>query len=177
MNKTSVLMSAAAIAICASSASFAMGLDNMYVGPQIAMSSASSSNTSEGSHLDTYGAVIGSQINDMFSADLNYLTEGSAYSIMVDGYFNRALSSKVTSRLGLGLGLAHENSQTTGDETTSTPTSNKLGYQAILEMDYSISDSLSLVTGYHYMTQQGAEDSEHANMFVIGAHYKLNATA
>jgi|GEM_PF-3114311 len=177
MNKTSVLMSAAAIAICASSASFAMGLDNMYVGPQIAMSSVSDNNTSDpNSTFRIYGAVIGSQINDMFSADLNYLTEGNAYSIMVDGYFNRALSSKVTSRFGLGLGLAHVNSQTrVGFDTV--PTSNKLGYQAILEMDYAVSDSLSLVTGYHYMTDNDAEDSEHANMFVIGAHYKLNATA
>ena len=102
MNKTSAILSVAALTLLSSTAALAMGT-NTYVGAQLGFTGYSTDDVNEVNNFNLYGAMIGTTIRDKFSADLNVVNQGAYMHGMADVYFNHALSSNITSRIGGGI--------------------------------------------------------------------------
>ena len=176
MKKTSVILSIAAISMLSSTAALAIGA-NTYVGAQIGMTSLQTENNTDTNNLNLYGAMIGTTVRDMFSADINFVNQGNYFHAMADMYYNHSLSPKITSRLGGGVGVIHFN------ETDSTnavfidggdqDATSKFAYQGAFELDYSVSDTLGFFSGYHYVGWQDSNTDQHANEYLFGMHYFL----
>jgi hypothetical protein len=165
MNKTSVIMSVTTLAIALSSTAMALGSNN-YVGAQVGMTSTSGDNSSTDNNFNLYGFMFGTSIRDNINVDLNVVNQGTYYHAMVDAYFNHALSSNVTSRIGAGAGGIHINENGGVDATT------KFAWQAAVEMEYSVNPTLGFFSGYHYVAWSNEGDT-HANEYMIGMHYYI----
>ena len=62
MNKTSVILSVAALTLLSSTAALAIGT-NTYVGAQLGMTSVQSENNTDANNLNLYGAMIGTTVD------------------------------------------------------------------------------------------------------------------
>ena len=175
MNKTSVILSVAALTLLSSTAALAMGT-NTYVGAQLGMTSMQTENDTVSNDLNLYGAMIGTTIRDNFSADLNLVNQGNYFHGMVDVYFNHALSSNITSRLGAGIGAIHFNEGNNSefvDDSSNNDATTKFAYQGALELEYSVNDTLGFFSGYHYVGWSDSYSDQHANEYLFGMHYYL----
>ena len=175
MNKTSAILSVAALTLLSSTAALAIGT-NTYVGAQLGMTSVQSENNTDANNLNLYGAMIGTTVRDNFSADINFVNQGNYFHAMADMYFNHALSSNITSRLGGGVGVIHFNETAAvnplidGGDNEAT---SKFAYQGAFELDYSVSDTLGFFSGYHYVGWKDSNTDQHANEYLFGMHYFL----
>ena len=168
MKKTTVLLSATTLALCASSAGF--GLSDLNFGPQMGYSTEQSSTISEG-HLDNaYGFVGSVNLNDSFSADLNYINEGIYSSGIADVYYVRHFTDKLISQYGLGAGIYHQNS--VADENASSES--EFAYQGALVTEYRVNESIGFNTSYHYLLYKDIPSKTHIDQFMIGINYYLN---
>lgn len=166
MNKTSAILSVAALTLLSSTAALAIGT-NTFVGAQVGLTGSSDDNFSKENNFNLYGAMVGTTIRDNFSADLNIVNQGEYFHGMADVYFNRALSSNVTSRIGGGIGAIYFKSQ--GDTDSET----KFAYQGIAELEYSVNESLGFFSGYHYVSYSSNDNGNYANEYLFGMHYYL----
>ena len=167
MNKTSAILSVAALTLLSSTAALAMG-SNTYVGAQVGFTGFADDSNSDTNNFNLYGAMVGTTIRDNFSADLNVVNEGTYLHGMADVYFDHALSSNITSRLGGGIGAIYFKSQGPNDSET------KFAYQGIAELDYSVNDTLGFFSGYHYVSYSSDNDNgDYANEYLFGMHYYL----
>ena len=166
MNKTSAILSVAALTLLSSTAALAMGT-NTYVGAQLGFTGYSTDDVNEVNNFNLYGAMIGTTIRDKFSADLNVVNQGAYMHGMADVYFNHALSSNITSRIGGGIGAIYFRSQVDTDSRT------EFAYQGAAELEYSVNDTLGFFSGYHYVAWNNNENGSHANEYLFGMHYYL----
>ena len=167
MNKTSAILSVAALTLLSSTAALAMGT-NTYVGAQLGLTGQASENFNKENNFNLYGAMVGTTIRDNFSADLNLVNEGRYLHGMADVYFNHALSSNVTSRIGGGIGAIYFKSQADTDSET------KFAYQGAVELEYSVNDTLGFFSGYHYVSYSSDNDNgDYNNEYLFGMHYYL----
>ena len=175
MNKTTAMLAATALTLVSSSAALAMGTDT-YVGMQLGLTSLQNENLTDQNNLNLYGAMIGTSINDKFSADLNFVNQGNYFHGMVDLYFHHALSSKITSRIGGGIGAIHFNEGTSGaytDDTVNNDSTTKFAYQGAVELEYAVTETLGVFSGYHYVGWNDSNTDLHANEYLFGLHYYL----
>ena len=167
MNKTSAILSVAALTLLSSTAALAMGT-NTYVGAQLGLTGEASDNFNRDNNFNLYGAMVGTTIRDKFSADLNVVNQGEYMHGMADAYFNHALSSNITSRIGGGIGAIYFKSQPNQDSET------KFAYQGAVELEYSVNDTLGFFSGYHYVGYSSDNDNgDYFNEYLFGMHYYL----
>ncbi len=175
MNKTTAMLAATALTLVSSSAALAIGTDT-YVGMQLGLTSLQDENSTTVNNLNLYGAMIGTSINDKFSADLNFVNQGNYFHGMVDLYFHHALSSKITSRIGGGIGAIHFNEGTSShytDDTVDQDATTKFAYQGAVELEYAVTETLNVFSGYHYVGWTDSSNDKHANEYLFGLHYYL----
>ena len=175
MNKTSAILSVAALTLLSSTAALAFGT-NTYVGAQLGFTSWADDYNSEANHFNVYGAMVGTTIRDNFSADLNFINQGEYVHGMADVYFNHALSSNITSRIGGGIGAIYFRSQdaNTTRHIEARDSETKFAYQGAVELEYSVNDTLGFFSGYHYVSYSSDNDNgEYANEYLFGMHYYL----
>ncbi|MAR84082.1 MAG: hypothetical protein CMF55_04760 [Legionellales bacterium] len=169
MNKTSAILSVAALTLLSSTAALAMGT-NTYVGAQLGLTGQAGDNFNGENNFNLYGAMVGTTIRDNFSADLNFVNQGEYFHGMADVYFNHALSSNVTSRIGGGIGAIYFKSQDLANQDSET----KFAYQGAVELEYSVNDTLGFFSGYHYVSYSSDNDNgDYANEYLFGMHYYL----
>ncbi len=175
MNKTSAILSVAALTLLSSTAALAMGT-NTYVGAQVGLTGYADDSNSDANNFNLYGAMVGTTIRDNFSADLNFVNQGMYFHGMADVYFNHALSSNVTSRIGGGIGAIYFKSQDADDakSVSARDSETKFAYQGAVELEYSVNDTLGFFSGYHYVSYSSDNDhGEYANEYLFGMHYYL----
>ena len=169
MNKTSAILSVAALTLLSSTAALAIGT-NTYVGAQVGFTGFSNDDQNNANEFNLYGAMVGTTIRDNFSADLNVVNQGAYMHGMADVYFNHALSSNVTSRFGGGIGAIYFKSQ----DALNIDSETKFAYQGAVELEYSVNDTLGFFSGYHYVSYSSDNDNDdHANEYLFGMHYYL----
>ncbi len=112
-----------------------------------------------------FGAAAGAEINKNYRAEAefgyrrnkakNEADAGtSAYSYMVNGYYDFKNSSPVTPYFGAGVGLAHVKLY---EGTTNTAASdNVFAYQFMTGLSYDIDANNTVYTGYRYFGTQDA---------------------
>lgn len=167
MKKTTVLLSAATVALCASSTGF--GLSDLNFGPQMGASTIQNSSEAIGHVINAYGLVGSANLSDRFSADLNYTNAGTYMTGIADLYYVRHLTNQLTSRFGLGAGVYHQNSVASDASSES-----KFAYQGAIETEYRINESIGFNTSYHYLLYKDIPSKTHVDQFMIGVNYYLN---
>lgn len=168
MKKTTVLLSAATVALSVSSTGF--GLSDLNLGPQMGASTVQNSSKTIGHVINAYGLVGSANLSDKFSADLNYINEGTYITGIANLYYIRHLTDKLTSGFGLGAGVYHQNntaSDTAGSES-------KFAYEGAIETEYRINESVGFNTSYHYLLYKDIPSKTHVDQFMIGLSYYLN---
>lgn len=168
MKKTTVLLSAATVALCASSIGF--GLSDLNFGPQMGASTIQNSSEAVGHVINAYGFAGNANLTDKFSVDLNYINVGTYISGMADAYYVRHLTNQLITRFGLGAGIYHQNSVASDDASSES----KFAYQGAIETEYRINESIGFNTSYHYLLYKDIPSKTHIDQFMIGLNYYLN---
>ena len=139
---------------------------NTYIGFGLGETNLATSTDSENNNLDLYLLKIGRDFRDLFTGEITFSNDGEREELMPHVYYNRPLSLNLTSAIGAGLGLLHNEN----------PSEYRVGYDFSFRLKYRIQPEVNIFSGYQWMdaingSNIGIPSNGHINQFIFGLDY------